>query len=695
MAVRTPENNFYSLHGIWGAYASLALGRFGKGAGVVIGDVHPPRSGLLIGYRTGRKEPRIFPFTSGQVFGPQVDAYINENTDQIHSHPRYTSLFLQDEEIERWVSFSGEEWKSGPMSMRIYSFFGAVPDPRHSSRSEARSALRPSLLIKLSFDNTTGSGEMTGVFGMQGIRRPLSDSTHGGLLGMARGTSYGFATLPAEGVFEVMDWSFIEAAFNGGFDGTPRPLRRLACEGGLSFKIGAGEAKSFIIALGIYRDGIITSGKPSHAYYTSLYKNLEEVLEDALAESDESIRKAEVLDTELDSSGLSEDRKFILAHAAHSYLANTELLLTEDGEPLFVVNEGEYQMMNTLDLTIDQAFWETRFSPWTVRNELEFYLERYSYQDSLGICFTHDQGVADCFTAPGKSAYEMPRLADCFSYMSYEETLNWTLTACLYASSSNDTAWAVSRRNTFASCLASIRSRDANGDGVMDRDSDRCEGGAEITTYDSIDISLGQARNNLYTAVKAWATYVCLEAFFKRIDGCVSPESKAAADSARLIAQTISEKLLRDELFIPAVFEADNRSCIIPAVEGLAYPGFCGAAEALRPEGPYGALIRALTRHIDTVLAPGLCLDPVSGGWKLSSSDKNTWISKIILNQYVVENILGIVDERTQRDKIHARWLRTGCADFAATDQIDSETGRDLGSRLYPRLVTAILWLTK
>jgi hypothetical protein len=234
---------------------------------------------------------------------------------------------------------------------------------------------------------------------------------------------------------------------------------------------------------------------------------------------------------------------------------------------------------------------------------------------------------------------------------------------------------------------------DANGDGVMDRDSDRCEGGSEITTYDSIDISLGQARNNLYSAVKAWAAYVCLEALFKRIDGCVSAESKAAAESALLTAKTVSDKLLRDELFIPAVFEGDNRSCIIPAVEGLAYPGFCGAPEALRPDGPYGELIRALKRHIDTVLAPGICLDPVSGGWKLSSSDKNTWISKIILNQYVVEKVLGIIDERTMRDGIHARWLRTGCADFAATDQIDSATGGDLGSRFYPRLVTAVLWL--
>jgi hypothetical protein len=289
----------------------------------------------------------------------------------------------------------------------------------------------------------------------------------------------------------------------------------------------------------------------------------------------------------------------------------------------------------------------------------------------------------------------MPGLTDCFSYMSYEETLNWIISACLYASITGDRAWAKDRRSTLSACLASIRSRDDNGDGVMDRDSDRCAGGAEITTYDSLDISLGQARNNLYLAVKAWAALVSLEAAFRSIDGRASPESAAAAQSAHAAASTIADRMLDKEGYIPAVFESDNRSCIIPAIEGLAYPGLCGAPEAVREDGPYGGLIKALKRHLDTVLASGVCLDAKSGGWKLSSTSKNTWLSKIFLNEYVAEKVLGMDDERTRRDAVHARWLRTGSADYAATDQVDSSTGKDLGSRLYPRLVTSILWLEK
>jgi xylan 1,4-beta-xylosidase len=690
MAVRVPEIDYYSLHGIWGAYASLALGRVGRGAGVVMEDVRPPSTGMFVGYRIGQNEPRLLPFSSGLPKGPGASAYREDEADSRQAEALASSVFFKSEEIERWISLSGEEWKAGALSFRVISFFGEIPDPQAVTPASARSSLRPSLLLRIAFDNSLGTSPMTGLFGMQGIRRPLSDSTSGGLLGMASETSFGFAIKPKVGVEEVMDWSVINAAFIH-----ERPMRRLANEGGLRFTIPAGTKEEYVVALGVYRDGIVTSGLCTHAYHTCLFKDLEDVLESALEDEEESLFRAERMDDFLDSGGLSEDRAFLVAHAAHSYAANTELLISESGDPVFLVNEGEYQMMNTLDLTIDQAFWEARFTPWTLRNELESFVDRSSYEDDVGLAFAHDQGVADCFAPIGRSVYELPGLTDCFSYMSYEETLNWTISACLYANITGDLAWAIGRRPTLAACLDSIRSRDANGDGVMDRDSDRCESGCEITTYDSLDVSLGQARNNLYGAVKAWSAYVCLEALFRKIDGHESQDAKNAQAAARMAAKTIAGRMLESEGFIPALFESDNRACIIPAVEGLVYPGFCGAPDAVKKDGPYGELIRALGRHLDTVLKPGICLDPLSGGWKLSSANKNTWLSKIFLSQYVAEKILGIVDERTTRDAVHARWLRTGSADFAATDQVDSSDGKDLGSRLYPRLVTSILWIEK
>ena len=680
--------DYYSLHGIWGAYASLVLGRIGHAAGVVVGDVRPPETGLYIGYRVGQEEPHLLPFSSGRKFGLGSAAYsTGEPSQNIDEHYKKARRF-NPQEIERQICFSGEEWRAKSMSFRIYSFFGEVPDPALVSRASARSAYRPSILLELSFDNSDGKEAMTGLFGMQGIRRPLSDSTNGALLGMASNDCFGFGIRPAADVEEVMYWSVIDATFNFSY-----PLCRLASEGGLRFTIPAHSKAEYLIALGVYRDGIMTSGRRASAYYSYLFQDLEDVLENALDETEESLCKAQRLDDMLESSGLSEDRCFLIAQAAHSYVANTELLRTEAGEPVFIVSEGEYQMMNTLDLVIDQAFWEARFSPWTLRNELESLEEHSSYEDSYGLAFAHDQGVDNCFSPRGRSVYEIPGLTGCFSFMSYEETLNWTISACIYSNLAEDWKWALEKRKVLSSCLESLIARDENGDGIMDRDSDRCEGGAEITTYDSLDISLGQARNNLYLAVKAWSAFVCLEAIFKRIDGKETYESRTAAKAANLAASTIAANMLEPDGFIPAIIESENRSRIIPAIEGLVYPKFCGVPEAIAIDGPYRELVCALKRHLENVLVPGLCIDSSSGGWKLSSTSNNTWLSKIFLNQYVAEHILGICDDRVSRDAIHASWLKTGSADFAATDQVDSMSGKDLGSRLYPRLVTSILWL--
>jgi hypothetical protein len=65
-------------------------------------------------------------------------------------------------------------------------------------------------------------------------------------------------------------------------------------------------------------------------------------------------------------SHLSNDQRFMLAHSIRSYYGSTQFL-EHAGQLLWVVNEGEYRMMNTFDLTVDQLFYELKMNPWTVR----------------------------------------------------------------------------------------------------------------------------------------------------------------------------------------------------------------------------------------------------------------------------------------------------------------------------------------
>jgi hypothetical protein len=276
--------------------------------------------------------------------------------------------------------------------------------------------------------------------------------------------------------------------------------------------------------------------------------------------------------------------------------------------------------------------------------------------------------------------------------MSHEQLVNWVLCGVAYAVRGQDHAWAQRSVHVFRDCLISLVNRDhfdpARRDGVMDMDSSRTR--SEITTYDSLDESLGQARRNLYLAVKTWAAYVCLETLFR---GCGDPGDAArATGQATRAARTIAASALPDGT-LPAVLGSPRPARIIPAVEGLVFPWIIGRDEALADDGPWGVLIAALRAHLRAVLTPGVCLFP-DHGWKLSSTSDNSWLSKIYLCQFVARRILGLpwADEGAAADRAHVRWLtHPELTYWAWSDQIVA--GQIRGSKYYPRGVTATLWL--
>ena len=213
-------------------------------------------------------------------------------------------------------------------------------------------------------------------------------------------------------------------------------------------------------------------------------------------------------------------------------------------------------MINTLDLTIDMAFFELRLNPWTVRNVLEHFVSNYSYEDHIfapeapsqhyigGVSFTHDMGVGNHFSPDQYSCYECAGIdRKCFSYMTYEELTNWILTAGLYVKHAQDQDFLEVHAALFERCLTSLLNCDhpepAMRNGLMGYDSSRTEGGGEITTYDSLDHSLGQARNNVYLAGKTWASYLALEALFKMLGN--ADLAQAALDAALLTAAALEK----------------------------------------------------------------------------------------------------------------------------------------------------------
>jgi hypothetical protein len=705
-----PDPSYNTPHAPFGAFASFTCGYGAAWEDVPASTIggfspstrNPAQQSVFIGWRGGPGGWNVFPFLKRRAdrsadftgTGPAASPWVA---------PAYR--VIGKDEVHRELGMASDRWTAGPVDVQVYSPFERIPEWTALDADRQRLLCAPVVCMRCTVDNKAGTSDLEFMFGFGDHDRGLRylPDTNRSLEGFASGLSYGFAARPRDGLRAKSGMDL----FSSRREDT-RGLHLLGSEGAIILRVPAGEARSLPVVLGFFKQGQVTTGLDASFHFARFFGKLEEVLAFGLDNFARYEAMAAARDGELDASGLTDDRKWLLAHSVHSYLASTELLRRR-GKPLWIVNEGEYRMLNTFDLAVDHLFFELHWWPWAVRDTLDLYLARYSYTDSIhstdgrhargGIAFTHDMGVDNQFSPKGWSSYELPNLSDCFSHMSSEQLVNWVCCAVTYAERTGDRAWLARQERPLRRCAESLRRRDdpdpSRRDGIIKWDSDRCgPTGSEITTYDSLDASLGQARNNLYLGVKTVAAWMLLSRAFSSLGD--ESASASARGTAALAARTIVSRREPDGFF-PAVFEGGNSSRIIPAVEGLVFPLFLGMGDELRQLEADTGLVSALGRHLGRALTKGVCLDARSGGWKLSSSSEFTWLSKIFLCQYVAERLFpeALSGEAGPRaDASHVAWLHSpSVRPLAFCDQIRSTDGSVLGSRHYPRGVTAWLWM--
>jgi hypothetical protein len=688
---------FNAQHSPIGAFASFTLGSKGAKGGLGLELGKPADQNVFIGI-ADENNISCLPF-----FQETANDRANFDVEAVEVQKRVVPHSWPDKDIRREFTAGCDTWTAGDLTFSIHTPVMPAPEPGKASEKDLRLAYVPALTVELTVDNTRSKTDRRAVFGFQGnnpARGMRLLEGMGKISGIACRESVAIASdspgvhaslgLSVEDILEEQD------PFNHSFG--------IGSVGLLVCKAKAGKKQTFRFAVCFFREGRPTTGLPTSYHYSRHFSDIESVADYALENFTALKKRGDAFDKKSAKAKLSEARSFMLAQAVHSYYGSTQFLECE-GKPLWVVNEGEYRMLNTLDLTIDQLFFEMELNPWTVRNELDWFLKRYSYTDTVrfpgdsteypgGITFTHDMGITNHFSPPQRSVYEKSGIHGCFSHMSHEELVNWLVCALVYVKQSGDTAWRKKNLPTFQKILTSLLNRDhpdpAQRDGVMSLDSSRCAGGSEITTYDSLDVSLGQARNNLYLAVKCWGSYVGLADLFSAVGD--KKRAAIALDQAHRAASTISATADKNGL-LPAILHENVESRIIPAIEGLVIPHALGLKNALSPDGEFGTFINAMRRHFRGVLKKGICLFP-DGGWKISSTSNNSWLSKVYLCQFIASEILG---ERHGKngvvaDQAHASWLLDEKNNYWAwSDQIVS--GEAKGSKYYPRGVTSILWL--
>lgn len=716
----TGNGGFNAQHSPMGAFFSFTCGNPSTSGGMACESGKPGSQDVFIGYKTGGvNEPGDFvclPFFTGAKDAAASAFLVEQANRQPQSQTRLVACDAA--QIRRCYGWASDRWITPDLQFTIYTPFGPIPDPMTASAGELREALLPAVMAELTIDNTRGTQVRTGFFALKFTEpgaRLLDTSLGDGRLGFGFRRSMGVA-----GEMVSDGGPAAKPFFRWAIDclaGSEALTHHLGSCPGIAFEVPAGHKRTLRLAIGCYLDGIVTTRMEGRYLYTRYFGSLADVLSHALDRYEQTVLRCLDLDRGLLSSRLSADQQFLLAHATRSYYGSTQLL-EMSGQPFWIVNEGEYCMLNTLDLSIDHLFWELKHNPWVVRNLLENFVRFYSYRDSVkipdgrggftlapgGISFCHDMGVHNNFSPLSHSSYELTNLPGCFSHMTVEQICNWTLMAGSYVTATGDMKWLTDNWPTIHDCLLSLQNRDhvdpARRTGVMQLDSACCGTGAEITTYDSLDHSLAQARNNLYIAVKGWAAYLALAMMFQKLRDTkhMDQSLKAAALAGRCVASQMTSAN-----YIPAVFEKDSPghlSRILPAIEGLVYPlywkhlGDPLATAALDDEGTFATMLAALERHTRTLLADEGNRFP-DGGLRLSSTSSNSWPSKIAIFQHVARKCWGIEkgDARQRAaDAAHVKWQTQGDSTYwAMSDQMVNGVAH--GSKYYPRCVTTVLWL--
>jgi hypothetical protein len=627
-----------------------------------------PDQGVIVAVKNGTME-RVMPFTSKQKSLP-------------------AGALVTDREVTRALGACTDSWRI-PMGVSWVHYTPVWPmkDWQSATIEEKRRFVLPVTWMQYTIDNRAGSQETQLLFSLQQTAERAR-----GLAGFDGYVVDQNTTIAVKsGDAELLTAGQVKQAF--GLDGATSAF---------CVHVAPGTQKVVTFYIAHYKDGIEAQfeDQPLKLMYDALYSDLNDILKTAESSLAAVIAECGAMDSKLAGCGQDEERKFLAADTLHSYQYNTILHATPKLDPVWAVIEGECSCINTFDLTVDHVFYELAMHPWTVRNELDHFVNPYSFTDELslpgqtqrypgGLGFCHDMGSRVNFSSGEKGA-SYPNL------MTQEELQNWIICAALYWKTTGDDAWLARNKDIFNRALESMQLRDdidpAKRDGITTYVSNFGNRSREITTYDAMDASLQHPNDSLYIAVKSFACYTMLSPVFAALG---EPEQQRQSEAAEAYtAKGILAHWDAAHEFFPALLNGTSTSSIIPAIEGLAYPYAMGLKSEVALDGPNADLIKHLKTHITTILVPGVCIDAQTKGWNLSSSSSTTWLSKVYLSQYITENILGIKNAATghDADAAHYAYEVLGAPAVGWTDQIYTSSHIAYGCRHYPRGVTSALW---
>jgi hypothetical protein len=596
--------------------------------------------------------------------------------------------YFADASVQRSLTPCTDQFTvGGGLSFTHYTPAWPMADLNAATLSEKKRYFLPATWMVFTIANTNSTPEDF-YFGL-----PVAVTQKTFANGAYQGFALGEAALAVQsGSCDVLSGARLTSVFNG-------------MSQGFAFHVGvpAGQTRSLTVVIAYYRSAVIDSRTGASYYYTSLYPSIDSVIDSAFAELGDAQTRCQQLATAMGHAGLNPYRQFLACHALHSYMADTACVIDPQRGVSWREIEGIFDFINTFDLTVDHAFFDSLMQPWALRNVLDtfsgalpntgysFNLPLYNPSMQLvssnGFSFYHDMGG---WPTSGTG----PKYG---GTMGAEELQTWILSAGLYWSHTGDNAWLTNNTLVLQRCLNSLLLRDNTNAAARDGVTKNVNLG-EITTFDSLDGSLQRPAFSGRLAVRNWACYLALNAIFTQIGDAA--DAATCENMAGVAAQTIVNRwnTYHGTLgYIPALLDNSSGAATTPMVEGLAYPAAMGLTNAIdRTGGPYASMLQALSNHMVAVLVPGRCLDAGSGASLITSALALTWQSKVFISQFVAEAVLGITNDSVNGaiDQINVSvQIGTQGAPFQGfCDAFMASSGALAGGHHYPRGLTTALW---
>ena len=679
---------FMTHHSPVGSWSSFTFGLPGKGVSI---DLESPcvknNADFLVGM-TDFETVSAFPFVEGVA---ELDNELRQVSHMTKNEGNKVYDYISMEDIERNLSFCIDEYNTKctdtKLSLRAYTPNYRLNDPECGEID--KTTVCPGILLELTVDNTKNDKPVMGFMGIRNkcVGKVISlDWMDSALAGIEFNGKWAIASYAHENDIFTIRGPMIAPKIKAG-----EPfIHNGGNEGCITLHVAAGEKKTLTAAFGFYLGGIVTQGLETKYLYTRYFRNVEEVCRHLLDNADAI--KASCAESDRQIKCPDADRRLYIYQAIRSYFASTQLQ-DKDGEVLYHVCEGGYLWRNTMDLASEHIFFEIQHNPWVTRNFIDQFIDMYSYHDDVyfgdddgphpgGFSFAHDMGCFTAYSPKGYSGYEKTSM-DFYCYMTTEELFNGIYCIASYLLKTKDIKWAEKRADVLKELLDSIENREGYceemRDGLIKGKSSRCgKGFREITTYDALGPTLATVVGNPYVASKT----LCSEILMKKVYELCG-ETEYAEKAAKMIARTTKSligmcgKGCAEEVKIMAI------------AEPFAVLGFCGLADELDKD-----LLAALAAYLDTCLVKGKCLEENYGGLRLSSKCNNTWVSKVVLCVYVMENIFHINVKEKYPEVLRELgiWMQIAAAYATISDQVLGNERRVIGGNYYPRIASVMIW---